>query len=42
MNLIFAFVALDKVCLNVGGKKHWALLKNFFNFPGTRLGKMAR
>lgn len=30
------------VCLNVGGKRHWVMIKNFVSFPGTRLGKLAR
>ena len=30
------------LCLNVGGKRHWAMCKNFVNFPGTRLGRLAR
>ena len=32
----------DLMCLNVGGKKHWVMARNFVNFPGTRLGKLAR
>ena len=30
------------LCLNVGGKRHWAMCKNFVHFPGTRLGRLAR
>ena len=30
------------LCLNVGGKRHWAMCKNFVSFPGTRLGRLAR
>ena len=30
------------MCINVGGKKHWIMARNFVNFPGTRLGKLAR
>ena len=32
----------DIMCLNIGGKKHWVMCRNFVNFPGTRLGKLAR
>ena len=31
-----------QMCLNVGGKKHWVMARNFVHFPGTRLGKLAR
>lgn len=30
------------MCVNVGGKRHWIMARNFVNFPGTRLGKLAR
>jgi hypothetical protein len=30
------------MCINVGGKRHWIMEKNFVNFPGTRLGKLVR
>lgn len=30
------------MCLNVGGKRHWVMNKNFVHFPGTRLGRLAR
>ena len=30
------------MCLNVGGKKHWVMSRNFVHFPGTRLGRLAR
>ena len=28
------------VCLNVGGKKFFAVRKNFQRFPATRLGRL--
>jgi hypothetical protein len=30
----------DLVCLNVGGKKFFAVRKNFQRFPATRLGRL--
>jgi len=30
------------MCLNLGGKRHWVMARNFVHFPGTRLGKLAR
>lgn len=32
----------ELMCLNIGGKRHWVMNRNFVNFPGTRLGKLAR
>jgi hypothetical protein len=32
----------DLVCLNVGGKKFFAVRKNFQRFPATRLGRLVR
>ncbi len=28
--------------LNIGGRRHWVMSRNFVSFPGTRLGKLAR
>ena len=33
---------ISQMCLNVGGKRHWVMSKNFVHFPGTRLGRLAR
>ncbi len=32
----------EVLCINVGGKRHWIMARNFVNFPGTRLGRLAR
>ena len=40
-NIKGLFIFLQ-MCLNVGGKRHWVMARNFVHFPGTRLGKLAR